>query len=521
MKRVERGLLGTSLMKYWPIILLCLLSSLTLLWGLGKNCLFDWDEAVYAQASKEMVESGNWLTPQRGNKPRLGKPPLFVWTTAIFYRMFEVNEFWARATSAFSGIGLIIVTYLVGVFLYGRYVGLLAGLILLTTFHFVAYGRWVMSDQILTLFIYIAVYGYLRLNTKHQKWWYLICGSFGLAFMVKSSAGLIAPAVIILALLLDRRFFVQAQSRHFWLGLSLAFFIVAPWHIFMYLQHGQAFIEMYFLKNFMGRLTKNVEEHVVTNLYYFDVLNRYYFPWLYLAPFALALSIRENLKAKSPSRILLILIILVFGIFSIARTRLPQYIFPIYPALAIIIAYMFINAFRSYKTVAFSGIALATCVVALIAPVYIVFVFSLIIGMLIILLLLKTSMPPYRLIIIVLCAFYLAVSANKLRTFYKVSPSPVAKLARTAGSAKSFSQKPLIVLKSLDPHLHEPDVLFYSNRLVELAHTSNELVVFTNDHQIKDIIFVKEAMEALLNEYEIHILSEAEHYVYATIKRKI
>ncbi len=519
-KRFERGLLVIFLKNYLPILLLCLLSSLTLLWGLGKNSLVDWDEAVYAQAAKEMVESGDWLTPQRGNMPRLGKPPLVTWTTAIFYRIFEVNEFWARAASAFSGIGLIIVTYLIGKFLYSRYVGLLAGLILLTTFHFVGLGRTLMNEQTLTLFIYIAIYGYLRLENNSKKWWYLIWSSCGLAFMVKSASGLIAPAAIVIALLLDRRLFVQAQSRHFWLGLLLAFVIVAPWHILMYLEHGRAFIDNYFFQNIMGRLTKNVNVALAetTNLYYFEVLNTRFFPWVYLAPFALALSIRENLKAKSPSGILLILIMLVFGVFSIATSRLPRYIFPIYPALAIIIAYMIINAFRSYKTVAFIGLALATCVVALIAPVYIVLVFSLIAGILVILLLLNPYMPAYSLVVFVLCAFYLAVGANTLQPLYIEGQSPVAKLARIAGSNKQFNQKPLISHQSREPLPIEPTVMFYSNRPIEFAQTSNELVAFTNNYQIKDIILLKEDMESLSKEYEINILAEATPYVYATIK---
>jgi hypothetical protein len=235
--------------------------------------------------------------------------------------------------------------------------------------------------------------------------------------------------------------------------------------------------------------------------------------------FALALNIRENLIAKSPSRILLILIIMVFGVFSIANSRLPRYIFPIYPALAIIIAYMFMNAFRSYKTVAFIGLVLATFVVALIAPVYIILVFSLI-GILIILSSLKVSMPVYKLIIIVLCALYIAVGANTFRPLYIGGQSPVAKLARIAGSTKQFNQKPLISHQSREPLPNEPSVLFYSNRPIEFAHSSNELVVFTNDYQIKDIILLKEDMESLSKEYEINILAEVTPYVYATIKPK-
>ncbi len=142
----------------WPILVLCLLAAFVLLWRLGQGSLHDWDESIYAQVSKEMVQGGDWLTLHYEYKIWMDEPPLLVWLTAIFFQLFGVSEFWSRAASAFSGIALIIVTYLVGKLIYNKWVGFFAALILLTSYHFTRYSRTGMTDIMLTLFTFLAIY---------------------------------------------------------------------------------------------------------------------------------------------------------------------------------------------------------------------------------------------------------------------------------------------------------------------------------------------------------------------------
>src|SRR5262249_52381202 len=158
----------------WPILALCVLAALLLLWRLDQGSLSDWDEAVYAQAAKEMVQGEDWLTLHYGYKVWMDEPPLLVWLTAIFFQLFGVNEFWSRAASGFSGVGLIIVTYLVGKLVYDKWVGFFAALILLTSYHFTRYSRAGMTDIMLTLFTFLAIYAYLRLEKGSQNWRYII-----------------------------------------------------------------------------------------------------------------------------------------------------------------------------------------------------------------------------------------------------------------------------------------------------------------------------------------------------------
>src|SRR5918997_5425030 len=110
---------------FLPISLLVLIATFSLLWKLGTGSLAAWDEAIYAQVSKEIVQSGDWLTLRWEYQPWFEKPPLFMWITALFYSLFGVGEFWARVPSALSGIALVAVTYLIGKYRYGKRVGFL------------------------------------------------------------------------------------------------------------------------------------------------------------------------------------------------------------------------------------------------------------------------------------------------------------------------------------------------------------------------------------------------------------
>src|SRR2546429_620891 len=201
----------------FPLVsLLILIAAFALLWKLGTGSLAAWDEAIYAQVSKEILRSGDWLTLHWEYQPWFEKPPLFMWITALFYRLFGVSEFWARVPSALSGIALIGVTYLIGKYTYGKWVGFLAAVILLTCYHFLSFSRFGTMDVMLTLFTYLTLYAYLRLNNENQKWWHLVWSSCALALMVKGAGGIIAPAAIVLALVFDKRFSAAIRSRRPW-----------------------------------------------------------------------------------------------------------------------------------------------------------------------------------------------------------------------------------------------------------------------------------------------------------------
>lgn len=478
-----------------PISLLVLIVAFALLWKLGTGSLAAWDEAIYAQVSKEIVRSGDWLTLHWEYEPWFEKPPLFMWITALFYRLFGVSEFWARVPSALSGIALIGVTYLIGKFTYGKRVGFLAAVILSTCYHFLSFSRFGTMDVMLALFTYLALYAYLRLNNENQKWWYLVWSSCALASMVKGAGGIIAPAAIVLALVFDKRFSDAIRSRHFWQGVLLAFLLIAPWHLLMYVWYGRTFIDEYIGYHVIARSTRTLEGHASGYFYYIGKLVDGFFPWGLLVPFAVVSIIRRNLKDQSRSWVLLLLCALVFGLYTVIPTRRPWYLVPLYPALAILIGGFISNFYRDYQ-----------------------------------------SRHIYRRTIIASSAALIIVggSYSFVSLYFNHKPEePVAKLSRLAQSTSPDDKDSLVLLSGVEPFYAQAP-LFYSNRPVQQTYTSSEpasedakrYVTYENLAAVtrasaKRIILRKEDIPLLSVDYDIHVLGEDGPLAYATIRLKV
>ncbi|MCI0396865.1 MAG: glycosyltransferase family 39 protein [Chloroflexi bacterium] len=506
--------LRLRLATHWPLLAVCGLAALALFWRLGQGTLRDFDEAIYAEVSKEMIQSGDWLTPHWGYKPHLHKPPLLYWLTAILFQLFGVNELWARATSALSGILLIAVVFLIAWRLFGQPAAILASIILLTSQQFLTLARDGVFDILMNLFIYLAVYAYVRLREGNQRWWYLVGIAFALAFMTKSAGALVAPATIFLALLFDRQLTATFQSRQFRQAVLLAVVLLVPWHIVVYLKHSELFVEQYIFFNVVTRATTNVAVQPRAYDFYITALRFYFFPWFYLSPFALALP--KNVKGERPSRVLLILVVLVFTVFTAAQSKIPWYIFSLYPALAILVAHVVVQAIWQEHLLARAGLALVAAAVALFAappvlaftlvPVVLLGTLHRVIGR-------KANL---RLEMVVLLAFLLATAVVRLRPLYDRPAEPASLLARLAASPDPAGRELLLVYG----RLYQPAALFYSGRPVERAPTPERLAELVPPGAVRGLIIAREEMEELTADYEMEAQASVDTFVYVLIQRR-
>ncbi|HEX8189679.1 MAG TPA: glycosyltransferase family 39 protein, partial [Pyrinomonadaceae bacterium] len=455
-----------------------------LLWRLGAGSLAAWDEAIYAQVAKEIARGEGWLTPHWGYAPWFEKPPLLMWVTAGLYGLFGVNEFWTRVPSALSGAALTGVTYLIGESLYCKRVGLSAAAVLLTCYHFLSFSRFGTTDVMLTLFTYLAVYGYLRLKGGGQRWWYLVWTSCALALLVKGAGGLIAPAAVGSALAFDGRLRAATQSRHFWQGCLLALLLVAPWHVLMCARHGRAFTDEYFGYHVIARSTRALEGQASGYFYYLGRLLDGFFPWCLLVPFAVAASVRRGrLEAQSGSRVLLLLSAVVFGLYTLIPTRRPWYIVPLYPALAVLVAAFVVGLRRSYR-----------------------------------------ARPVYRRVTAAASAGFIFTGAlySLVSLYLNHKPeAPVVKLARLARSTSPADREPLVLFSETE-RFNAQVPLFYSDRPVRQAYASAAPAVedakrYAGYENLADVIQDSERRIILhrddirrLPNYDIRVLAEAD-----------
>ena len=308
-----------------------LVAGLVLLPLLGHKPLAEWDEGIYAEVSREML-SRNWLIPQWNHQPWLEKPPLMLWITAILFKIFGVHEVWARAGSALSGVAIVALLHL----WLARQKNLLTAwfstIILLATFGFLHVCHMGEMDVLLSLGCCIALVGLTEVGNRNLNGWYVFWVGFAIALMTKGAASVVLLIAAILFIALERwpsdRF-----SKACWLGLLLFLLIVLPWHLYLFHLFGNQFLSEYLGLHVLTRATHQIEGHATRWWYYFAVLLASAAPFAVLYPAAIVDSWRRmELRAWA----IFSVVVLIF--FTLVQTRLPHYIAPAYPALALLTA---------------------------------------------------------------------------------------------------------------------------------------------------------------------------------------
>jgi 4-amino-4-deoxy-L-arabinose transferase-like glycosyltransferase len=221
---ISRFLLHTQAL----LIVLLLLSAIPLFYRVGSHGLFDVDEAVFAEATREMVESGDWLTPHYNGNNRYDKPILFYWVMALSYFLFGVNEFAARFPSALASLLLVLTTFFFARSFFNVRAAFWGAMALAGSLQIAVLSHAAITDMLLTLFIAGSLYSFL-LGYKADpalKGWYLssaVC--MGLATLTKGPVGVVLPGLIILLFLLLRGEFKRSIRSIPWLPMFLIFSI--------------------------------------------------------------------------------------------------------------------------------------------------------------------------------------------------------------------------------------------------------------------------------------------------------
>jgi 4-amino-4-deoxy-L-arabinose transferase-like glycosyltransferase len=324
------------------------LAAIVLLTLLGHGRLTDWDEGIYSGISRAMVE-GQLLVPRWNGQPWLEKPPLELWLTALSFRLFGLNEFAARLTSALSGVVLVALLHAWLTVRHNDLTAWLNTLILLSTFGFLHVARVGEMDVLLSLACTVALIGLCEFATSHATGWLLFWLGFAMALMTKGAASITLPITLILWLATTlasrpmqdgsnvlRSGEILAFGRRaatFLLGLIVFLALTLPWHLAMLHRFGNDFTANYLGLHVLTRATTQIEGHTTPWYFYLRVMLLSAAPWVLLYPFALWEGLRRH--ALRPFALFGLTVVVLF---SIAQTRLPHYIAPAYPALSVLTA---------------------------------------------------------------------------------------------------------------------------------------------------------------------------------------
>ena len=316
-------------------LLLALVTAL-LLFRLGAAPLIGPDEPRYTRVAVEMHRRGDWILPTLQGQPWLEKPALYYWMAGAAFSIFGETEAAARLPSVLAAVALTGLTALVGARLYGGAAGLHAGFILGTSLLTFAYGRAAAMDILLaaTVSASIGLVG-LRLVGIAGPMAVIAAGACaGLALLAKGPLGALLPSLVALAYLAaapDRGQSWRRIAARLPLAIVAMVVVAAPWYGAILAVQGRAFVDVFLLNHNLARFTSTVHNHPGPFFYYVPVLLAGLYIWSGLTLPGLA-SLRRRVPAD-----LFVLCWLVAPLvfFSAAASKLPGYILPCLPPLAI------------------------------------------------------------------------------------------------------------------------------------------------------------------------------------------
>ncbi|HEX8235045.1 MAG TPA: glycosyltransferase family 39 protein [Abditibacteriaceae bacterium] len=357
------------------IIVLCsllMLAAVQFFIGLGGLPLLGPDEPRYAEVAREMFASGNYVSPFLCGHLWFEKPALLYWLQAAAYHVFGVSEFAARFPSALAALATLLFVYFALRRAVSWRMGLLAALVLATSVAWWGFARGATTDMVLAATISVAVLsGYLAtlatetVSTatlaaetvaveRQRRTFLLLCAaSTGLAMLAKGLVGIVFVVLILgIYAVVTRRRLIQRPGEA--LGMAAVFLLVmALWYVPVTLAHGQEFIDEFFINHHFKRYLTNDYNHPQPVYYYLFVSAVGAMPWtFFLLP---AISRLRTLQPRRNEHDALLALAWIWVavpllFFSFSTSKLPGYILPIFPALAVVLGFEAERIWNSERT---------------------------------------------------------------------------------------------------------------------------------------------------------------------------
>ncbi len=329
----------------WALLVL-LLWALTAWFGtLDYRKLTGPDEGRYAEISREMAVSGDWLTPRLNGIKYFEKPALQYWATAAAFKIFGFHAWTARLWTALAGFLTVLVVWWSGRKLFGEAAGNYAAMVLISNLYFVLMGHFNALDMGLTLFTTLALAGFCfaqreDVTPQEQKLGMrLTWVAMAFAVLSKGLIGIVLPGATLILYSLLARDWVLWRRLSIIPGMLIFLAIAAPWFVAVSVVNPE-FPWFFFIREHVLRYATDEARREGPIYYFVRILLLGMLPWIVVMLDTLWRAAkrgnREDGKLDRPALILLIWTIFVFAFFSLSRSKLPSYILPIFPALALL-----------------------------------------------------------------------------------------------------------------------------------------------------------------------------------------
>jgi 4-amino-4-deoxy-L-arabinose transferase-like glycosyltransferase len=353
----------------WGLSLLWLLAiaGIVLFWGIGDIGLIDETEPLFVEASRQMLLTGDWVTPYFDGETRFDKPPLIYWLMVLMFKIFGVSEWAARMPSALCAIAIVLLCFYTlqshspalsptkvlsgSSFKRPWLAAWLGATLLLLNLNTYFWGRTGYADMLLVTTMGGALLaffmGYAHPDQKIQRRWYAaFYGLIALAILTKGPIAILLPAAIIGSFTLYLGNLRQViQELQLIRGALIVSILALPWYILVTIANGEAFIDSFFGYHNLERFSSVVNQHSGPWYFHFLVILAGFFPWSAYLPEAIHRTKpwqRPQWQRRSRSEQLglyaLIWFIVILGFFTISVTKYFSYTLPLMPAAAILVS---------------------------------------------------------------------------------------------------------------------------------------------------------------------------------------
>ncbi|MFL6709894.1 MAG: glycosyltransferase family 39 protein [Massilia sp.] len=337
----------------WTLFAVFVLVSLYML---GVRTLVPPDEGRYAEMAREMFTSGDWITTRLNGIKYFEKPPLQTWMNALSFSLFGLGDWQARLWTGLCGIGGVLLTAYAGTRVFGARVGFYAGLVLGSCFYWIACSQIDSLDMGLSGMMTIVLCALLLaqregVTPQENRNWMLLCwAAMALSVLSKGLIGLMLPGGILVVYTLVTLQWRLWARLHLVKGLLLFLLVAAPWFILVGLRNPEQ-PHFFFIHEHWDRFFKT-EHHREQVWYVFFVLTAVgIVPWLGVLGQAMVRAVAPGAgagkdKASAPAAkdafrpaiMLLVWAVFIILFFTKSNSKLPGYILPIFPALALLVA---------------------------------------------------------------------------------------------------------------------------------------------------------------------------------------
>jgi len=332
-----------SMKTLFLVILSFLIFCILFSFSSDEIAMFHTDEQFYAQSGRNMVESGDWITPIFDGKKRFQKPILQYWLVASSYKVLGISPYSARIWAAiFASLGILITYFTTNIF-FSRKTALCSALILPASYIYFLQARLAYTDMTLSFFIALSLFSFIRgyflfeKNGDSKKYFFLFYVSMALATLAKGHVGFILPILIVGIFIIMTKNYTILRRMYIPGGIMIFLLIALPWFVIMLRLHGMDYLNQIIYTEGVERMFPKSK----FTLYYPFAMIRYYFPWslFLIAAMVRIFSLRKRIFEKENQPILFFIIwaltVLIF--FAIFRIEHSRYLLPSSPAIAIIV----------------------------------------------------------------------------------------------------------------------------------------------------------------------------------------